>query len=247
MCGKVRISDAQFVVCGGPKDKEIQRAAELLGIGHRFVFTGQVNDIASYLSKFDVFGYPLAPYHYGTCEQSLGESMAAGVPPVVLANRTESYIVDDGITGIVAKDEEAYNRAIEELYWNPGLRLTLSENARKSASQRYSIELMSDRWDNVFHEALNLPKTGRSWSGKYRGQDVSPAEIYLESLGEYCDDFLSSHNAHDEREQRDALERIKKIYKTSYLWMSDTRGTPLHYLAFYPNDRLLQLWSALVN
>jgi hypothetical protein len=39
--------------------------------------------------------------------------MAAGAPPVVLENKTERYIVEDGVTGIVAPDEEAYTEAIE--------------------------------------------------------------------------------------------------------------------------------------
>jgi glycosyltransferase involved in cell wall biosynthesis len=247
MCGNIKVPDAQFVVCGGPREKEIQKAAVRMGIGERFVFTGQVNDIAGHLSTFDVFGYPLAPYHYGTGEQSLGESMAAGVPPVVLANRTESYIVDDGITGIVAKDEEAYERAIEKLYRDPGLRYTLSENARESARQRYSLELMCDRWDTVFRETLNLPKRGRSWTGTYRGQSATPAEIYLESLGEQSDEFSSSFKAHTEREQSDALDRIRRLYETSHLWRSDTRGTPRQYRTFYPDDRFLRLWSDLAK
>jgi len=247
MSSMIKIPDAQFVVCGGPREKEIKETAERMGIGGRFVFAGQVHDIARYLSEFDVFGYPLAPYHYGTCEQSLGESMAAGVTPVVLANRTESYIVEDGITGIVAKDEEAYAQAIEKLYRDPGLKLKLSKNARESARQRYSLDLMCDRWENIFCEALSLPKRVRSWQGNYKGHGATPAEIYLESLGEHSAEFTSSFHAHTEREQSDAINSIKKLYETSHLWRSDTRGTPRHYHAFYPNDPLLQLWSALVN
>ena len=106
MCSKVDIADAKFIVCGGHKQNEIKQEAINLGIDNKIDFEGQVPNISQYLSEFDIFGYPLAPYHYGTCEQALAEAMAAGVVPVVLANKTETFMVQDGITGIVAKNED---------------------------------------------------------------------------------------------------------------------------------------------
>jgi len=245
MSSMVKIPDAQFVVCGGPSEKQIQEESMQYGMGERFVFTGQISDVNNYLSEFDVFGYPLAPYHFGTCEQVLGESMAAGVPPVVLANRTERYIVEDGVAGIVAADEEAYVRAIEGLYRNQDLRKRLSESARKSAKQRYSIDLMVNRWENIFIEALRFPKTERQWTGKYRGKSVSPAHIFLESLGSYGKEFLCSLSAHDEKDKEAAKDGIRKLYESSHLWNSRTRGTAHHYHYFFPEDNILKCWSDL--
>ena len=245
MSTMVKIPDAQFVVCGGPSEKQIQEESMQYGMGERFVFTGQISDVNNYLSEFDVFGYPLAPYHFGTCEQSLGESMAAGVPPVVMANRTECYIVDDGVAGIVAANEEAYVQAIEVLYRNPDLRQRLSDNARKAAKQKYSIDLMVNRWEKVFNEALSLPKTKRQWKGRYRGKNVSPANIFLESLGEYGKKFMNSLNAHDENDKKAARDGIRKLYMSSHLWRSSTRGTANHYHFFFPEDKDLKLWGDL--
>lgn len=247
MSEMVDIPDAQFIVCGGPSEEKIKEESLKYGIRKRLIFTGQVNDITSYLSEFDVFGYPLAPYHYGTGEQSLCESMAAGVPPVVLANMTESYIVDDGITGIVAANEESYAQAIEELYRRPELRQRLSCNARESAKRRYSMELLVSHWENVFNEALSLPKSKRQWTGKYSGKAASPSQIYLESLGGYGKDFLCTLNARNEKENEVAIEHIRELYKSSHLWRASTRGTPLHYHSFFPEDNLLSLWSNLMR
>lgn len=245
MSNLARIPDAQFIVCGGPSEKQIQKESLQFERGKRFTFTGQVNDITPYLSAFDVFGYPLAPDHWGTCEQSLGESMAAGVPPVVLANKTEQYIVDDGVTGIVAADEEAYAKALEELYRNSELRRSLSGNARKAAANLFSLDLMVSRWENVFAEALSLPKTERSWTGRYHGRSVSPHQIFLESLGEYGQEFICSLNARNERDEQAARDGIARLYESSYLWRSNSRGTPHHYHYFYPEDPLLKRWSNL--
>ena len=101
MCLGIDIPDVNFIVCGGQKEKEIQKEAERLGIGGKIIFTGLVQDIREYLSIFDVFGYPLAPYHYGTCDQVLAECMACGVVPVVFSNQMENQIVQDGVTGMV--------------------------------------------------------------------------------------------------------------------------------------------------
>ncbi len=247
MSSMVKIPDAQFVVCGGPSEKQIQEESMQYGMGERFIFTGQIKDVNNYLSEFDVFGYPLAPYHFGTCEQSLGESMAAGVPPVVMANRTESYIVDDGVTGIVAANDEAYARAIEGLYRNPDLGQRLSDNAKKAAKQMYSSDLMITLWENIFNESLSFPKTERQWKGKYRGKSVSPSNIFLESLGAHGKEFLCSLNAHDEKDIEAAKDGIRKLYDSSHLWRSSTRGSAHHYHDFSPEDDYLKLWSDLAH
>jgi len=247
MSDAIKIPDAQFVVCGGPNEKQIRAESLRYGMGKRFIFTGQVDDITSYLSEFDVFGYPLAPYHYGTCEQSLCESMAAGVPPVVLANKTEHCIVDDGVTGIVAANEKEYITAVEKLYHEPELRQMLSRNARETAKRRFSIEQMVDQWKKVFNEALSFPKTNREWTGKYKGKTVSSAHVFLESLGEHGKEFLCSLNAQSERDKKAAQDGIRKICASSHLWRSNTRGTPHHYHHFFPEDNFLKLWSELMH
>ncbi|HEC98961.1 MAG TPA: glycosyltransferase [Proteobacteria bacterium] len=246
MSSIIKIPDAQFVVCGGPSEKQIQEESLQYGMAKRFHFTGQIDDITNYLSEFDVFGYPLAPYHYGTCEQSLCESMAAGVPPVVLANRTERYMVEDGVTGMVAANEDEYALAIEELYKRPELRQQLSENARETAKRRFSIEQMVKQWEAIFREVLIFPKTKRQWTGEYRGKTVSPAHIFLESLGEAGKEFLRSLNARNEREKEAAKDGIRSLYESSLLWRSKTRGTSYHYHYFFPEDNDLKLWADLM-
>jgi hypothetical protein len=171
--------------------------------------------------------------------------MAAGVPPVVLANRTERYIVEDGVTGIVAANEESYVRAIEELYRRPDLRKKLSRNAMEAAKRRFSIEQMVGRWDIAFSEILRFPKTKRQWTGRYKGKTASPAQIFLESLGEHGKEFLRSLTASEEKDKKAAQEDIRKIYESSHLWRSNTRGTPQHYHNFFPEDSILKFWSDL--
>lgn len=245
MSGLVNLPDVRFTVCGGPSERRIRDEAIRRGLGEKFLFTGLVEDITGYLSEFDVFGYPLAPYHYGTGEQALCEAMAAGVPPVVLANKTECYLVQNGVTGLIAADKYEYAKAIEELYRNSGLRGRLSANAREVARSRFSLERMADEWAKVFFEALALEKTPRKWAGSYAGKGVLPYQFFLESLGKYAEPFLRSIDARSASQEVAANDEIKKLYESSRLWIAETQGTPCHYSHFFPEDGYLRLWSEL--
>jgi glycosyltransferase involved in cell wall biosynthesis len=147
MCEKINIPGVKFVVCGGSKHEEIKKEAS-----SKISFKGDVRDVKAHLSTFDVFGYPLQAEHFGTCEQALGEAMAAGIPPVVMANPSEWFIVDHGVTGLITSNEEAYIKAIEQLYHDKKLRQKLSDNARIAAKYHYASERMINDWEEVFDE-----------------------------------------------------------------------------------------------
>ncbi len=245
MCGKINIPEVKFVVCGGPNEKEIKQETGKLGLAEKFDFTGPVNDITKYLALFDIFGYPLSPSHYGTCDQVLQESMAAGVVPVVLPNRMEKYMVKHGFTGLVAKDEKDYVRAIQKLHRNKDLRNKLSKNAKEYAVKTFTASKTVQDWKNIFEEALTLPKTVKKWDREEKSK-ISAAEIFLESLGSYGQNFNSYLQARTVREREGAEKRIKKLAE-SKVWRSETRGTTHHYHSFFPKDRHLSLWSQLMK
>jgi len=171
--------------------------------------------------------------------------MAAGIPPVVMGNPTESLIVENGVTGIVAPDENAYIKALETLYHHPDLRHRLAENARKAAKERYSMDLMVNRWEQVFDEALLFPKTPRQWPGSHQGKGVSAARVFIEALGQYSGPFEESFRAQSEPEQEAALHGIRNLYASSQLWRAGTRGTATHYHLFFPGDHHLKIWRDL--
>jgi L-malate glycosyltransferase len=242
MSAQIEIPNVRFIVCGGPNENQISKEARQYVTDGRFTFTGPVDRVYHYLELLDVFGYPLAPYHYGTCEQSLGESMAAGVPPVVLANKTESYIVENGVTGLVVQNEDDYHRAIEELYQRPDLLKRLSDNARTAAQKRYSIDLMFNHWESTFHELLHYPKTSRYWTGKHRGKHVSPGCVFIESLGDYGKPFEDTLLSGSARKRDTAMDQLRELYSTSRIWNAGTRGTANHYYHFFPEDLDLKIW-----
>jgi len=219
----VDVPDVNFIVIGCGDNEEIQKEAIAKGWTDSFQFLGFVDNIKEYLSVFDVFGYPLNPLHYGTCDQVLAEVMTCGIVPVVLNNEMEKSIVEDGVTGLVVKDKKGYADAIKKLHDNPELRKRLSENARKYARERFSLDDMIRSWESVFDECLKMEKRRHSWSGVCSGENVQPVDVFFESIGEYRDCFLE--------------------YRDSPLWQSRTKGTVFHYCSFYPWDHMLQYFK----
>ena len=233
MCSKIDIPDVKFIVCGSGHIELLKEQAKELGIWDKFEFTGHIDDVAKYLEIFDLFGYPLNSKHYGTCDQALAEAMGCGIVPVVFGNNMESYMVHNRYSGIVVHNEKEYIDAILELYNNKRFKDRLGKKAKEEAGRRFSIKNMIFEWEIVFKELLTKEKTSKKWSGKYRGYDVKPHEIFLESIGRYSKIFEDS-----------VLEEIKKIQLTSPSWQSKTKGTIHHYNEFF-NDEKLKLWSEI--
>jgi len=233
MCKDIYIPNIKFIVIGGLKEKEIEAEAKKLGIGDKFVFIGEfINDINKYLEIFDVFGYPLAPYHYGTCDLVLQEAMAAGVVPIVLNNPMEEYIVKNGKTGIVAKNKIEYIKAIECLYVNTELQKKLSINAKEYAKTHFSIKKLVTEWKNVFNRVLNFQKTTKKWD---INKPITYKDVFLESLGHYGEAFICECNS-----------KIKKIAKINS-WQTETKGSVHNYSSYFPNDLYLSKWSKLMK
>ena len=246
ICSRVDIPDVNFIVCGGPKEKELKREAEKLGIIKKFNFTGLVPDISKYLSLFDVFGYPLAPYHYGTCDQVLAECMAAGIVPVVMSNRMESYMVKDGVTGIIAKNQKEYVKAIENLYFNKNQRSYLSLNAKKYAHKTFSLEIIRREWEKIFTEILAFPKTAKKWEIGTDSSKISAKDVFLEALGDYGKDFISYCDARSNGEKIKYAHKIKKLAESA-AWQAETKGTVHHYHSFFNDDIYLSQWSKIME
>lgn len=243
MSAAARIPGVRLVVCGGPQEEAIRREAQAAGIAEKFDFRGHVADVAQVLSELDVFGYPLAPGHYGTGEQSLIEALAAGVPTVVLDNGPEGHVVEHGETGIVAADPKAYTAALESLYQNPDLRLALAAQARSRARQRFPIDTTARAWRDLYLEALELPKRARVWPGINPGPDVSPAQVFIHAMGEHGALFSQSLYSPEPAVAWAAEDAIAKMQG---LVRAQTRGSVFHYRSFFPDDPHLNLWAGLM-
>lgn len=90
-------------------------------------------------ANMDVFVFPSETDTYGNAVQ---EALASGVPAVVTSSGGPKFLVQSGVTGFVAVNEDAFARCTLELVRSPELRRRMSDQARESA-RRHS-------WDAVF-------------------------------------------------------------------------------------------------
>jgi glycosyltransferase involved in cell wall biosynthesis len=129
-------TDYRFVIIGGGSESEWLRAnmrqAEFPGI-----IKGE--QLARAYANMDVFAFPS---HTDTFGNVILEALASGVPPVVTTGGGPKYLVQSGVTGLVAADDAAFSRAILEL-----LTHREAHERMRIAAREYACSIS---WDRVF-------------------------------------------------------------------------------------------------
>jgi len=223
----VSVPGVRFVVCGlGDGFHALARQAESLGTRERFDLRGFVEDVGSVLAELDVFGYPLCEDNYSGADVALAEAMYAGVPPVVLPHGGTALSVVDGESGIVARDEREYVRAIERLGDDRDLRARLSAGARARARATFSPTATAASWRSVYGHLMDGPKRERSWPGE---PPATGALRFLTGLGGLLQ----------------AEEDLDRAILNAPVSVIESDGGVLDYRRRYPEDPDLRLWSGL--
>lgn len=246
ICRAVEISDIRFTVVGPLNDKLVNMV-DTAGLADRIRFTGFVSEDEKWaeLRNFDLFGYPLAPHHYGTCDQTLQEAMAVGIVPVVLNNPMESYIVKHGMNGLVARSVAEYVNCLHTLYEDRQMRARLSQQARNYAFTEYSLLRMASNWDSVFERLMRKEKKEKFWPGVSGDIVLQPHHVFLESLGRYGGAFAEHLNPCHVTKVT-AEDQLKSLGRR-HNWSSDNKGTVHQYAKFFADDAVLCEWSRLMK
>jgi len=142
--------EATLLVIGqGPMEREWHTLAGRLGVTHKVLFLGQVNDeeLVRYYNASEFLVLP-------SCQRSeafgivLLEAMACGKPAISTELGTgTSYANLDGQTGLVVPPGEpvALREAINKLLWDEALRRQLGERAKERVRREFSAQMMVDR------------------------------------------------------------------------------------------------------
>jgi L-malate glycosyltransferase len=247
MCSNINIPDVQFMVCSGDSQERLKEDAAKFNIADKFNFNGRVESVMPYLAIYDVFGYPLQPKHFGSCEQALGEAMLAGVVPVVMNNPAERYIIEQGKTGLLADSLEEYVQAIEYLYHNPDERRRMSANAIAAAKIKYSIKRKMMEWEKLFKEVRKIEKKPRVWKNR---KYIDGSSIFIEALGKYGEvfrDYIRAKEAHDIEKMPENEEKIYEMFQSNAQWQSENKGGVRQYLRIFPDDYYLKEWNEILT
>lgn len=147
--------DAHLVLIGSGSgmslscEDDLRRFVHQRGMESGVTFTGYVENVHEYLQASDLFVFPTESEAFGL---SLVEAMSCGLP--VIASQTGGIpdIVRHSRNGILVKpgDADALARDVIFLMGEPSLVRSLSANARRTVSERYSIETVAARYYELF-------------------------------------------------------------------------------------------------
>ncbi len=148
-----QMPDVEFLLAGdGPLRQELEREAQILGIGDRVVFLGDRRDIPAVMAALDV---AVLTSDSESLSNVILEAMAAGVPVVAYRVGGNAELVNEQRGELVsAKDEAGFAAAVERLLAMPSLRAEFGHNGRKFAEDNFALESVRARYEDCYRTLL---------------------------------------------------------------------------------------------
>ncbi len=146
--------DSYLLIVGdGPERQRLVEQAATTGFADRILFTGYLEQPISYLGAMD--GFLLSSFTEGT-SMTLLEAMSLGIPSVVTRVGGNPEIVIDGVTGLLAEndDEKGFAKAMETLCTDHELRKRLSRNSKDRFHERFTVSRMAEQYQNLYLHIL---------------------------------------------------------------------------------------------
>jgi len=155
-----------FILGKGPAETEFKELSRSLGIVDSVKFTGEVRDVEEFFKRSDIF--VLASRAEGMSNsllEALGQGLAciatniSGNSELMGGNENtpiqpgEFAITSNGIL-INPEDTEGLSKAIVYLARHRELRETLGRNARKHIEENYSIDLIAEKYIDLYYHIL---------------------------------------------------------------------------------------------
>ncbi len=148
------VPNAHAVIVGpelNPANRELAQLGEILDIGSRLHMLGPRFDIQSIAAGFDLF--VLASAFAETCPTVLIEAMACGVPCVTTDVGDSARIVADTGKIVSARNASALAAACAEVLSCLGASSSVA--ARRRIQERYSLEIMTKGFTDLFEDLVN--------------------------------------------------------------------------------------------
>jgi glycosyltransferase involved in cell wall biosynthesis len=149
--------DAMLVIVGdGPQRQALEQHVAQLGIGGRVVFAGNQADVLPWLQALDVFALP--SYANEGVPQALMQAMCCALACVTTnVGSIGELALDDATALVVApRDTRALAAALARLLTDRALRQRLGDAARAHCAAHFSRDIMLDRMETVFGNAVRI-------------------------------------------------------------------------------------------
>ncbi len=108
------------------------------------------------LSRFDIGIMPLPDdkWSQGKCGLKGLQYMALEIPTIMSPVGVNSEIINDGVNGFLADDEEEWFEKLSRLIESKELRETLGQEGRKTVVDKYSVESQKDNYVDLLLSVL---------------------------------------------------------------------------------------------
>ena len=147
--------DIQVTVVGEPKkDGEIVKLIRELGIGHRIIFTGRIDD-HEFVRQYARATVAVVPSVYEGFGLPVGEAMACGVPVISTTGGALPEVVGDAGVLVPPADSGALARAIHELFENPQRAEVLGMAGFRRVQEHFTWERAAEKTVQTYREVIN--------------------------------------------------------------------------------------------
>jgi len=142
-----------WMVGDGPERSACERTAAGLGVADRVRFMGKQNNVEQLLAQADVLLLPSEHEAFGLAAL---EGMACGVVPVAARTGGLEELIIPGRDGWLepVADIESHARRVVELLQDRSARRDMAEQARQSAVNRFSTDLVIPRYEQCYQRVL---------------------------------------------------------------------------------------------
>lgn len=148
------LPEARLLIVGdGPQRENLQREITRLKLDERVLMPGNQADVVPWLRAMDLFVLP--SYANEGVPQALMQAMACGVPVISTPIGSITEAVTDGVSGriVPARDTDQLRQAIQTLLTDPALRKRMGVAARKTAEEKFGLDIMLDKMEAIFIRA----------------------------------------------------------------------------------------------
>lgn len=155
-CGRyvcMKYPDISFIIIGkGMLLDKLKKRVEEIGIQKNFNFLGFVNreELIQFYQNATIY---VVPSHYEGLPTVLLEAMSCGLPVVATEVSGNLEVVLSGENGILIppKSPKKMANAISMLLDEDNLRKELGKNARKTIEERYTWDIISEKFLNLYN------------------------------------------------------------------------------------------------
>ncbi len=153
-----KIPESKFVVLGsGIERNKLLKLADKLQIKSALIMPGWVSeeDKVEIFKRANVF---IQLSSFEGLSLAVLESMAAGIPIIIVGSKNKDMPIKDGETGLLIElpltIEKIISR-IEYLYQNPDLCIKIGNKIKNEAWEKYNLDQMVENYIRIYQEILN--------------------------------------------------------------------------------------------